>query len=66
MSILYVMLLIARQSIHILQVPSFLGTSRTGLTYGLMFSRKHPFDINFSIAFEVPLSLHDYISRLVV
>ena len=38
-----VILLIARQSTHILHVPSFLGTNRTSTAHGLMLSLTYPF-----------------------
>jgi hypothetical protein len=43
-----VMLLIALQSTHFLQVPSFLGTSSTGTAHRLMLSLMCPLTINSS------------------
>jgi hypothetical protein len=42
------MLLTARQSTHILQVSSFLGTNNTGTAQWLILSRMYPFIINSS------------------
>ena len=42
---LMVILFIARQSVHILHVPSFLGTRMTDIAHGLMLSCTHPLAI---------------------
>ncbi|KAE9584155.1 hypothetical protein Lalb_Chr00c43g0412561 [Lupinus albus] len=46
-----VMLLMARQSVHILQLPFFLGTNIIGTAQGLMLCWTHPFSISSSICF---------------
>ena len=48
--------IIARQSTHILHIPSFLGTSRIGTAHGLMLSLTYPLPRVLQLAFEAPLS----------
>jgi len=59
---LMIMLLIAQQYMHILHVPSFLGTRITGIAQGLMLCCTYPFSNNSFTCFWISLAS----SRLVL
>jgi len=60
-----IMLLMARQSTHILHVPSFLGTSRRGTTHRVYSHECTPFPSGHQLAFKAPSFSRDCFYRLV-
>jgi len=70
-SYLIVILLRALQSVHILQVPSFLDTNITGTTHEIMLSCTHPLLINSltchwisSVSWDCSCKLVDWVKKL--
>ena len=64
-----VMLVILRLSMHILNVPAFLGTHKVGTAHGLKLSLKYPLCINsstylFSSLVSLGLELYTGLGKL--